>query len=244
MTDTRATGAPRLYLRQLLAGRDYARGDALARQMVNFAYAIGDRETGDAVLVDPTYSPGELVALLEQDGMHLAGALLTHYHADHAGGTLGGASIAGVADLLEHADVPVHVQSEEADWVTAGTGVGNASLVLHAAGDRLELGDLSVTLLHTPGHTPGSQCVLVDGRLLTGDTLFLEGCGRTDLPGGDASALYDSVVHRIASLPDDTVVLPGHAYSHARSAPLRVVREVNPLLEPRAPEEWLAAFGG
>ncbi|HUY30623.1 MAG TPA: MBL fold metallo-hydrolase [Acidimicrobiales bacterium] len=234
----------RLYLRQLLAGRDFAAGDGLARRMVNFVYAIGDRETRDAVLVDPAHAPGELVEMLHADSMRLVGALLTHYHADHAGGVLGGARVAGVAELLEHADVPVHVQRDEAVWVTEQTGVDPSSLVGHGAGERLDVGGVALTLLHTPGHTPGSQCVLVDGRLVTGDTLFLEGCGRTDLPGGDAAALYESIVHGIAPLADETVVLPGHAYSRAPSATLRVVRELNPVLAPRPPEEWLAAFGG
>ncbi|HVC25420.1 MAG TPA: MBL fold metallo-hydrolase [Acidimicrobiales bacterium] len=239
-----ADEADRLYLRQLLAGRDFALSDGLARQMVNFVYAIGDRETGEAVLVDPAYAPDELVALLAADGMRLTGTLLTHYHADHAGGSLGDHHIVGIAELLGEVDVPVHVQRDELRWVSERTGVDSSSLVAHDAGDRVDLGGLSLSLLHTPGHTPGSQCILVGGCLVTGDTLFLEGCGRTDLPGGDARALYDSIVHGIAALPDDTVVLPGHAYSQAPSADLRTLRQVNPVLAPRSAEEWLAAFAG
>ena len=90
----------RLYFRQLLAGRDFAPDDQIARQMVNFVYLIGDRETGDAVAVDPAYAPGELVDVLAADGMRLSGVLVTHYHPDHVGGDLGGWSIAGVAELL------------------------------------------------------------------------------------------------------------------------------------------------
>jgi len=99
-------------------------------------------------------------------------------------------------------------------------------------------------MLHTPGHTPGSQCFLVDGRLVAGDTLFLQGCGRTDLPGSDPSAMYDSLVNRLAKLPDDTVVYPGHLYSAEPSASLGETKRRNRVLAPQSAAEWLALFGG
>ncbi|HEV2360690.1 MAG TPA: MBL fold metallo-hydrolase, partial [Acidimicrobiales bacterium] len=203
----------RLYFRQLLAGRDFALGDPVARQMVNFVYLIGDRETGEAVAVDAAYAPGELVDLLATDGMRLTGALATHYHPDHVGGDLMGYPISGLTDLLEVADVPVHVQREEAPWVSRSTGIARSALTEHEGGDEIMVGDVRIRCLHTPGHTPGSQCFLVEGRLIAGDTLFLEGCGRTDLPGSDPDQMYDSLQHRLAPLPDDTVLYPGHLYS-------------------------------
>src|SRR5664280_3406319 len=104
----------RFYFRQLLSGLDFSVGDPVAEQMVNFAYAFGDRETGDAVLVDPAYAPQELVNIVESDGMRVTGALATHYHADHVGGSLGGrAQINGIVELLETTDVPIHVQADE-----------------------------------------------------------------------------------------------------------------------------------
>lgn len=235
----------RLYFRQLLTGRDIAGEDQLARQMVNFVYLIGDRETGEAVAVDPAYGPGELVDLLEGDGMHLVGALATHYHADHVGGTLFGRHvISGVADLLERVSVPIHVQAAEAPWVVRGAGVGSDDLVEHGADDVVMVGDIAIRLLHTPGHTPGSQCFLVAGRLVAGDTMFLNGCGRTDLPGSDPAAMYDSLVNRLARLPDDTVVYPGHLYSAEPFATLGDVKGWNPVLAPRSADEWLRTFGG
>ncbi|MGA2211111.1 MAG: MBL fold metallo-hydrolase [Acidimicrobiales bacterium] len=237
-------GNDRLYFRQLLAGRDIAATDRVARQMVNFVYLIGDRETGEAVAVDPAYAPGELVDLLEADGMHLVGALATHYHADHVGGHLFGSHvIPGVADLLERVSVPIHVQRDETPWVVRAAGVGKDDLVEHDADDVLEVGDIRIRLLHTPGHTPGSQCFLVDGRLVAGDTLFLNGCGRTDLPGSDPAAMYDSLVNRLARLPDDTVVYPGHLYSEDPSATLADTKRWNPVLAPRSADEWLHIFG-
>jgi len=239
-----APAGDRLYFRQLLAGEAIAADDRVARQMVNFVYLIGDRESGEAVAVDPAYAPGELVDLLEADGMRLVGVLATHYHSDHVGGELFGFTISGIADLLGRVSVPIHVQAPEAPWVERTTGVGRADLVEHAPGDVLRVGGVAIELLHTPGHTPGSQCFLVDGRLVAGDTLFLNGCGRTDLPGSDPAAMYDSLVHRLARLPDDTVVYPGHLYSSEPYATLGETKRWNPVLAPRSAEEWLGLFGG
>jgi glyoxylase-like metal-dependent hydrolase (beta-lactamase superfamily II) len=233
----------RLYFRQLLAGRDLARQDPIARQMVNFVYLIGDRETGEAVAVDPAYAPGEVLDLLAADDMRLTGVLATHYHPDHVGGEMMGFEIVGVRELLEHQDVPIHVNREEARYVTHVTGVADA-LVPHDSGDVVEVGDVRIELLHTPGHTPGSQCFLVDGRLVAGDTLFLEGCGRTDLPGGDSEAMYESLTRRLAKVPDDTVLYPGHLYSAAPSATMGETRQQNYVFRPRSLEEWLTLFGG
>ncbi len=175
----------RLYFRQLLSGRDFATADPIARQMVNFVYLIGDRETGEAVVIDPAYGVKDLLAVLDADGMTLVGALATHYHPDHVGGEMAGYSISGVSELLRLRPVPVHVQADEAEWVKRVTGLDDSDLVTHSSGDVVHAGGVPIELIHTPGHTPGSQCFLVDNRLVAGDTLFLEGCGRTDLPGGD-----------------------------------------------------------
>lgn len=227
-------------VRQLRAGRDFAAGDRVANQMANYAYALVDEETRTALLVDPAYAPLELVGLLELDGIALAGVLLTHYHPDHAGGRLGNFPVAGIAELLEAVDVPVHVHRDEVAWVARSAGVGEDCLVPHGGGDTLSLGASVVTLLHTPGHTPGSQCLLVGDAVLTGDTLFLDGCGRTDLPGGDPHDLYDSLFHRLGALGGDTVVLAGHDYSSEPTASLAVVRARNPFLAPAAEEAWVA----
>ncbi|PBD14519.1 MBL fold metallo-hydrolase, partial [Mycobacterium avium subsp. hominissuis] len=174
----------RLYFRQLLSGRDFAAGDMFATQMRNFAYLIGDRQTGDCVVVDPAYAASDLLDTLEADGMHLSGVLVTHHHPDHVGGSMMGFTLAGLAELLERAPVPVHVNSHEALWVSRVTGISASDLTAHENHDKVSIGDIEIELLHTPGHTPGSQCFLLDGRLVAGDTLFLEGCGRTDFPGG------------------------------------------------------------
>jgi hydroxyacylglutathione hydrolase len=231
-------------IRQLRAGREFADGDRVAAQMASFSYVLVDEASRTGLLVDPAYAPTELAGLLDLEGIALAGVVLTHYHPDHAGGRLGTIAIKGIAELLEHHDVPVHVQRAEVDLVARSTGVDPGSLVAHDSGDRLGLGESEVVLIHTPGHTPGSQCLLVEGALLTGDTLFLEGCGRTDLPGGDAHALYDSLFNRLGALDENLVVLTGHDYSSLPSATLAYVRAHNPSLAPASEATWVARHGG
>jgi glyoxylase-like metal-dependent hydrolase (beta-lactamase superfamily II) len=235
----------RLYFRQLLAGRDFAVGDPVATAMRNFTYAVGDRSSGEAVLVDPAYRPAELVSILEADGMRLSGAVATHYHPDHVGGSLMTQHhVDGVKELREIVSVPVHVQAAEVTWIIERTGLAPEALVAHHDHGHLEVGDLEVTLLHTPGHTPGSQCLLVEGRLMSGDTLFVDGCGRTDLPGGDARELYRSLFERLAVVDDATLLYPGHLYSPEPFLAMGAVRERNMVLAPRDVDSWLAAFGG
>lgn len=233
----------RLYFRQLLSGRDVATGDMIARQMVNFMYLIGDRETGEAVVVDPAYDPQGLVDVLAADGMTLTGVLATHYHPDHVGGNMMGHSIAGIAELLEVTSVPIHVQDAEADLVRKVTEVAEGDLVRHSSGDVVRVGAVEIELIHTPGHTPGSQCFYVDDRLVAGDTLFLEGCGRTDLPGGDARQMYESITQRLARIPDEATLFPGHLYAPQASASMGETRGSNYVFAPKTPEQWMAMFG-
>jgi glyoxylase-like metal-dependent hydrolase (beta-lactamase superfamily II) len=220
----------RLYFRQLLSGRDFATDDQVASQMVNFVYAIGDRTTGECVLVDPAYATKELVDIVGADGMTVSGVLATHYHPDHIGGSMMGYEIEGIDTLLEHVDCPVHIQREEDEWVRKSTGVTEEHLVKHHSGDILRVGGVEITLLHTPGHTPGSQCFMVDGRLVAGDTLFLDGCGRTDLPGSNSADMIESL-RRLSQVPDETILYPGHRYSAADNASMDVVKETNFILQ-------------
>ncbi|MCU1353907.1 MAG: Beta-lactamase domain protein [Acidimicrobiales bacterium] len=241
--DAGMPGSDRLYFRQLLSGLDLAESDPVAQQMVNFVYLIGDRETGEAVVVDPAYDPQALLDVLAADDMRLVGALATHYHPDHVGGSLMGHGIAGISELLELTPVPIHVQETEAEWVEKATGVPAAELATHTSGDTVMVGDIPITLIHTPGHTPGSQCFLVDGRLVSGDTLFLNGCGRTDLPGSDPAQMYESLTQRLAKVPDDAVLYPGHLYSEKPSASMAETRSRNVVFRPESLEQWLMMFG-
>ena len=208
----------RLYFRQLLSGRDFAVGDPIAGQMVNFVYAIGDRATGECVLVDPAYAVDDLVDAVEADGMTVAGVLATHYHPDHVGGSMMGYTIEGVAGLLERVACPVHVQRAE---VAVGGHARPASPRPSSSPTMPATSSPSARSRSSsstrPGHTPGSQCFLVDGRLVSGDTLFLDGCGRTDLPGSDPGRCTTacSASPRCPTTPSST---PGHRYSLPSSA--------------------------
>jgi glyoxylase-like metal-dependent hydrolase (beta-lactamase superfamily II) len=217
-------------------------------EMANLAYLIGSRSTREALLVDPAWSVDALLDRAEADGMRVTGALITHYHQDHVGGSIFGMSIEGLDRLLARQPVPIHVQAREADGVRRVTGVSAADLVPHEGGDVLELGQVRVRLLHTPGHTPGSQCFLVEnagepGRLVSGDTLFLNACGRVDLPGGDPEALFRSLHDVLKQLPDETVLYPGHLYAAEPHAGLGEQKRTNPYLRAASVDQFLSLLG-
>ena len=232
----------RLYFRQLLSGRDFARADQVAAQMVNFVYLIGDRQTRECLVVDPAYAVTDILQIIDDDEMNLTGVLATHYHPDHVGGSMMGMQIQGVAEVLEQKQVPIHINRNETKWVKRTTGLAETDLVQHDGGDKILVGDISVTFVHTPGHTPGSQCFLVEHRLVAGDTLFLDGCGRTDLPGGNPSELYQSL-QMLAVMPAETIVCPGHQYSALPSANLGDVVATNHVFRPNSQQQWLEWFG-
>ncbi len=232
----------RLYFRQLLSGRDFAPNDQVAAQMVNFVYLIGDRKTRECVVVDPAYAVSDILQIINDDEMTLTGVLATHYHPDHVGGSMMGMQVEGVAEVLEQKQVPIHINRNETKWVVRTTGLAETDLVQHDGADQILVGDISVTFVHTPGHTPGSQCFLVEHRLVAGDTLFLNGCGRTDLPGGNPDELYTSL-QMLASMPAETIVCPGHQYSSLPKAKLGEVIATNHVFKPNSKQQWLEWFG-
>jgi glyoxylase-like metal-dependent hydrolase (beta-lactamase superfamily II) len=242
-----------LVLEQLLAGRDFARGDQAAAQMINFAYLVADDATRQAVLVDPAWDVAGLVDRVEREGYTLTGALVTHYHQDHCGGSIWGMEIEGIAELAAlRPEARIHVQAKEADGIAQVTGVPASDLVRHEGGDVLTLGSVKIELLHTPGHTPGSECFLVTdatlpaGRpgsvdapaLVSGDTLFVGGCGRVDLPGSDPDEMYRTLTQRLAKLPAGTVLYPGHDYGETPSSTLGDQRARNPYLRVPTLDDW------
>ncbi len=186
-----------LYLRQMELG-----------PMQNFVYLIGDPETRECVAVDPAWEIDAILDQIASDDMRLTGVLVTHTHQDHVGGHLFGHDIPGIADLLGKAAAKIYVHEAEREFLK---GFGS-DLVKVEGGESLDVGRMKITFVHTPGHTPGSQCFLVDGRLISGDTLFIRSCGRTDLPGSDPGEMYTSLTQRLGALPDETVVFPGHNY--------------------------------
>ena len=217
-------------------------------EMANFAYLIGSQSTRECLIVDPAWAVDALVDRAEADGMRVTGALVTHYHQDHVGGRIFGTEIEGLPRLMARSPVPVHVNTHEAEGVRKVTGVSEGDIVRHAGGDTISLGAVTVRLLHTPGHTPGSQCFLVEeagaaGKLVSGDTLFLGSCGRVDLPGGDPAAMYDSLHHKLKRLPDDTILYPGHFYAADPYGPMGEQKRKNPLLRAASLEDFLMFMG-
>ncbi len=227
----------RLYVRQLLGGRDFAGANQAAHGMQNFVYLLGDRDAGECVVIDPAWGIDDLIRIADADGMKICGALCTHYHPDHIGGSMFGFTVEGLPTLLAKNPCPIHVHKAEADGVRKVTGLSKTDLTTHDSGDKVRVGEIEIELLHTPGHTPGSLCFRIKEALFAGDTLFLQGCGRVDLPGGDPDEMYQTLSQRLSSLPDDMTLFPGHAYG-GENASMGVVRATNPYLQ----AQNLAAF--
>ena len=231
------SGASELYFEQIAVG-----------QMANFAYLLGSRATREALLVDPAWSVDALLDQAEADGMKVVGALVTHYHQDHVGGSIFGMNIEGVDRLLARQPMPLYVNEHEAEGTKRITGASESDLARKRGGDAIELGGIRVRFLHTPGHTPGSQCFLVEeagqpGRLVSGDTLFLGSCGRVDLPGSDPEAMYRSLNETLKRLPDETLLYPGHHYSAEPFDTLGHEKRTNPFLRVASLDQFLMFMG-
>ena len=208
-----------IYLKQLELG-----------PMQNFVYLIGDAGTREAAVVDPGWEVPRILAAAEQDGVRLTKVFVTHHHFDHTG---------GLTELLKAADLPVYVHRDDAPMVR----IEHSSLRAVSGGETVEVGRVPVSLIHTPGHTPGSQCLLVDGRVLTGDTLFIRACGRWDLPGGNPAQLYESLAMKLKVLDEATVVLPGHNYAERPTSTIGDEKRENPFLQAPSCEAFLRAIG-
>lgn len=232
-----------LYFRQLLAGQHVARAHGVAGQMANFMYVIGDPASREAVIVDPAWDVADLLQVAEEDGYRVTGALVTHYHPDHVGGNLWGHEIEGLRRLLELRSLPIYVNKHEADGLRVVTGVSMTDLRKVDDGDHLKVGEVDIRFLHTPGHTPGSQCFLVGDRLVAGDTLFVQGCGRVDLPGSDPDAMYYSLTQKLAKLPPETVLFPGHHYGPTPTSTIADELRQNYYLRVPTLDDWRRVMG-
>lgn len=211
--------------------------------MANFVYIIGDRETHKAAVVDPAWDIDAIVKYCEREGYDIEKILITHYHQDHLGGHMMGQHIQGAADLLSRVKAKVYVNKHEAEGVKKVSGLSDSDLVKVDAGDVFKIGDIDVRFIHTPGHTPGSQCFLVDDNLVSGDTLFVNSCGRVDLPGSDPEAMYYSLNQTLRNLDDSTVVYPGHAYAPESSTTIGEQKRHNMYMRFDNLDDFLMAMG-
>jgi len=210
--------------------------------MENFTYLIGSRSSMEVTVVDPAWDIAGLMNLANERGYKVTSALITHYHPDHCGGSFGSKTVQGVAELLETNPVKSYVHKLEAEGVKKVTGISDSDIVKVESGDKLKIGDIEVEFLHTPGHTPGSQCFRIKNTLVSGDTLFISGCGRVDLPGSNSEDMYRSI-QKLASLPDETVLLPGHNYSEVPNATLAEVKRTNVHMRIKDIESWKMMMG-
>jgi hydroxyacylglutathione hydrolase len=232
-----------LYIRQILAGREFAQSDQFAAQMANFVYLIGDDSRRECMVVDPAWDIAGILAVAASEGMRITGALATHYHPDHVGGNIFGHSISGLSDLIALCPVKVHVNQLESKGIKQVTGLSDSDLEKHRGGDEIHIGDIRVKLLHTPGHTPGSQCFLAESVLLSGDTLFIGGCGRVDLPGGNSADMYQSLTQVLARLPEDTMLFPGHNYARKPVSTIGDEKNENFYMKVGSLQDWTRLMG-
>lgn len=187
----------------------------------NFSYAIADEDVGEATVVDPSYNAGEIMRLLKTEKFGLKYIINTHSHSDHTAGNSELRSSCG-GRIVAH-----HLSSVKPDLTVDD-------------GDILMVGKVKVQVLHTPGHTTDGICLLVGGKkLLTGDTLFVGECGRTDLPGGNSRSLYESLFGKLLLLGDDVEVFPGHDYGKKGSSTIGEERRTNYVLQPRSVSEFV-----
>jgi glyoxylase-like metal-dependent hydrolase (beta-lactamase superfamily II) len=188
----------------------------------NFSYIIADDTTREAAVVDPSFNAGEIMRVLKTENLTLKYIINTHDHSDHT---------AGNTELLSrfNAETVAHKLSR----INADTAVDD--------GDIIRVGNVPIKIIHTPGHTPDGICLLVDSKkLLTGDTLFVGECGRTDMPGGNSRSLYDSLFNKLLKLDDAVEVYPGHDYGVKPYSTIGEERRTNYVLQPRSLTEFVA----
>jgi len=186
----------------------------------NFSYIIADDGSGEAVVVDPSNNADVIIKVAEAYGLTIKYVINTHHHRDHVAGN-------EVIKSRCRAEIVAHKLANV-----------QKDLEVHD-GDTLRLSEICITVMHTPGHTPDSICLLVDNKLLTGDTLFVGECGRTDLPGGSSEDLYDSLFHKLMTLDDAIEVYPGHDYGSKPSSTLGVEKRTNYTLKKRSRDDFV-----
>lgn len=192
----------------------------------NFLYLLGDPETKEMAIVDPAWDVDFLFREAKRLGYKITGAFLTHAHPDH---------VNGLAQLLSINPVPVYISKYELPAMRPRV----MGLVDITDKDVLSVGKINFKVLHTPGHTPGCQCFLSQGQLITGDTLFIDGCGRCDLPGSDPKIMYNSLYNILMKLPDETIVYSGHNYGPTPTDTMGRQKQTNAYLQCRDLKEFL-----
>lgn len=202
----------------------------LVSQMAVFAYLVGDLEKGEAAVIDPAAGADRILAEADRLGLRIMKIINTHGHVDHVMGNAQMKELTGAPILIHEADATwMHQQSPSMFQMFGGRPSPPADMTLRH-GDRIQVGGVNLEVLHTPGHSPGGVCLYMPQAVFTGDTLFVGGVGRTDLPGGSWQVLLDSINQRLFSLPGETVVYPGHHYGPSLTSTIARERDTNPYL--------------
>ncbi|HWP78491.1 MAG TPA: hydroxyacylglutathione hydrolase family protein [Candidatus Nitrosotenuis sp.] len=192
--------------------------------MQNFTYILEDEDTGEAILVDPSWDLDEVTRIIETNNLKIKYIVNTHYHFDHTLGNDAMAKQTG-APIIQYKTSTIKHDIDVSD------------------GDKIKFGNSELTVLHTPGHSKDSMCLVGDGKIFSGDTLFVGTCGRVDLPGGDARELYHSLTDVLRKLDDDLVMYPGHNYGPSPTATLGNQKKTNLVMQPRTEQEFLELMG-
>jgi len=192
----------------------------LVETLKNFAYLVGDEKTRSAAVVDPAGAVDRILRLAEDHGLKVIYIINTHSHSDHTSGSQELASATG-AKIVMHKKARAMKHRVVED------------------GDVISVGELKIKVFYTPGHSSDGISLLVEDKLLTGDTLFVGECGRTDLPGGSSEELYDSLFGKLVKLDDELEVYPGHDYGERPHSKLGYEKKHNYTLKPRSRDEFI-----
>ncbi|MDX9822228.1 MAG: MBL fold metallo-hydrolase [Syntrophales bacterium] len=198
--------------------------------MAVFAYIVGDPESGEGLVIDPAANTEEILQEAKREGLTIRTIVNTHAHPDHTGGNGAMKEKTGAAIVIHEADAQMLLSMPSAYLRMFGALPSPPADLLVRDGDELKLGGTALTVIHTPGHTPGGMCLYADGAIFTGDTLFVEGVGRTDLPGGSWDVMAAAIREKLFSLPDATVVYPGHNYGSSPTSTIGREKSHNPYL--------------
>jgi len=198
--------------------------------MAVFAYLVGDPITGDALVIDPADNAKGILEVARKNKLKINYIVNTHGHVDHIGGNADMQKLTGAKIVIHEEDAVMLTSTPAAMLRMFGAAQSPPADILVRDGQTISVGNVNLKVLHTPGHSPGGMCLYTPGYVFTGDTLFVEAVGRTDLPGGSWQVMFDSIKTRLLTLPDDTKVLPGHNYGRMPTSTIGHEKQYNPFV--------------